>query len=107
MDYTEKDKEFYGIIHKKREEINSMNISKKEKEKLYSIIDETTQRYEKQKKINVGDSVKRLCGYLEIIYITSVNLVNITKHMVKENNNLENKVKILREKGLIQKPTLH
>jgi len=41
--------EFYNQIGIRKKEIESMNISEEQKSKLYSLVDETTKRYEELK----------------------------------------------------------
>ncbi|MEK6827662.1 MAG: hypothetical protein AABX99_04225 [Nanoarchaeota archaeon] len=56
----ESDETFYKLIKLKREEIKSFEISESEKDRLYHIVDETIQRYEEQKQIDLKGSAEHL-----------------------------------------------
>jgi hypothetical protein len=53
MDYQDRE-QFYRIIEEKRKEIGLLHISKKERGRLLSILDETVQRYEELKRVTEG-----------------------------------------------------
>jgi len=60
-------KEFYGLIYKKRKEIDNLGIPKNKKEELYLIVEKTIQRYE-QRRINYLNSktlIKKLFSEME------------------------------------------
>ena len=58
--YPETDEEFYSIISKNLNELDSFPISIQEKKELWFKIYETAQRYEEQKQIDLKGTSERL-----------------------------------------------
>lgn len=66
--YPETDEEFYSIISKNLNELDSFPISIEEKKELWFKIYETAQRYEEQKQIDLNGASERLGIALQGMY---------------------------------------
>ena len=66
--YPETDEEFYSIISKNLNELDSFPISITEKKELWFKIYETAQRYEEQKQIDLNGASERLGVALQGMY---------------------------------------
>ncbi|MFA5019678.1 MAG: hypothetical protein WC533_01120 [Candidatus Pacearchaeota archaeon] len=53
-----KERAFYNEIERKREEINNLDISDKQRGELLKVIDETIQRYEDEKRNYLNNLIK-------------------------------------------------
>ncbi len=67
MDYYKNPEEFYESIKKQREEVKSYDISEDEKNKLYSLFDDTVQRFEEDRSNSISENIPRLNKALDKI----------------------------------------
>jgi CHASE3 domain sensor protein len=91
MDYIEREKEFYKIIERTKENIESMEIPESEKIKLYELVNETIQRYEGNKlSLEQGIvSAKKYDGTMDSLVRILSNLSNQTKETLEQVQSIE------------------
>jgi hypothetical protein len=91
MDYIEREKEFYKIIERTKENIESMEIPESEKIKLYELVNETIQRYggNKLSLEQVIVSAKKYDGAMGSLVRILSNLSNQTKETLEQVQSIE------------------
>lgn len=81
--------EFYKSIEKEIMRIKHLDISEKERDKLYLLVEETTERYEANKKLNLKKTSRDLHNALDKVGNNLGNFVHHSKKLVKQNPALE------------------
>jgi len=97
MDYEKKGKEFYELMKKKADEIESLDISEDERNNLYQLVDGIIQRYVKMQIISLRNTlciarlnesqIKIYQALEEIISTTKVTLSNLEEIVKKQREN--------------------
>ena len=80
------DEEFYLLMEKKREEIDSINISEEEKDHLYSLLQNNINYYESSKKSSIQQ--ERVNEAYDFFGESLKNFINVTNELTKQNNSL-------------------
>ncbi len=89
MDYPQEETEFYALMERKIDELDSLDISEEEQNDLYRAVDETIQGFEKSKSFHAEQNFIDMWQSWEGIYAKLEKIEPKDSILKKENPTLE------------------